>query len=206
MSDQKRLSNILKHYDFNPDTYLSEIFAAQKKFGSKFCPFDSLGADYQSLRHWVNEFCTCIMDELSEIIGWTPWKHWKNYKPDFVTEWEEIRFELIDVLHFAVSIALALNIAPKDLSLKDIFNTEDISVSDSLSPLDIANRFKTWTRAILCDISELLRLRQDYYFDVKELFQDLSAGFKMVGMSEQDIYDYYMSKNQENFDRQERGY
>jgi len=56
----------------------------------------------------TKEIIHAIHDECSEIMGWLPWKHWKNYT-EHKLETEEIKFEIIDLLHFIFNLAFIWN-------------------------------------------------------------------------------------------------
>lgn len=121
MSDTKTLAHLLENFNpSRPANLLKEIYSKQQTFGEKFCKFK----DYYSDRNrgqavdyfldWVETFGFCIFDELSEVLNWLPWKHWKDYTNYKVNE-IEVRFELIDILHFSISLNLMLNIKPASL-------------------------------------------------------------------------------------------
>mgnify|MGYP007071563799 CR=1 FL=1 len=236
MADQKRLADTLEHYDL-PKNPLGEIFKAQKRFGSKFCDFDSIGLDKKnSFRHatlpmcesdvteWKNVFLDCIEDEISEIRGWIPWKHWKKYE-GFEVDVVELRFELIDILHFIISEFLIFK-----WDEKEVFNFFDVNVevdkADSLDALLYKVKGQQMAR-MLCDPSlhrptqvketikglrNLIKLVGKGYEDptngktFKDIMYVLFDLFVLWGMTGSDVYDYYMSKNKENFNRQERRY
>jgi len=80
---------------------LEEIMAKQKQFGSKFCKFGKL--TLQEKEKWTKEFILCCMDELSEVLNQVSWKHWK--KPIAVDS-VEVKYELVDLLHFLISLML----------------------------------------------------------------------------------------------------
>jgi len=89
---------------------LDEMMSMQKKFGSKFVDFDNLQIDERE--KWTKEFILCCMDELSEILNWVNWKHWKSKQP--VNEME-VKYEIIDLLHFILSLMLVWKMSPEDV-------------------------------------------------------------------------------------------
>jgi len=93
-----------------PPYYLNQIYKMQRKFGSKFCDFDKR-SNLAEYAHWCSEWGWCIFDELSEVLGWLPWKHWKDYSA-YTPEKVEVQFELIDILHFAVSLNMTADVRP----------------------------------------------------------------------------------------------
>lgn len=114
MSDKKTMAHLLTDFDpKRPNDLLMDIFSKQAAFASKWCDFDNR-KNYAQYRHWVDTFSWCIMDELSEVLGWLPWKHWKDYT-DYRVEHIEVRFELIDILHFVVNLCLLSDTTAEDL-------------------------------------------------------------------------------------------
>lgn len=235
MSDQKKLAGTLEHFDL-PKNALGEIFRAQKRFGSKFCDFDSIEPDRSrkftvqqpmtpdQITEWKNIFLDCIEDEISEIRGWLPWKHWKRYE-GFEVDDVELKFELIDILHFIVSEFLIFKW--NEIEVFKFFNVEgEVDKADSLDALIYKAKGQQMAR-LLCDpslhrptqIKETLKSLRILIKLVGKGYEDPSNGktfkdimyvlfelFALWGMTGSDVYDYYMSKNKENFARQERNY
>ena len=92
---------------------LTEIMKYQKLFGSKFCNFDWLSTPNneplhdkerkKKLDYWTKEFIVAAIDELMEAIRESNFKHWKQPREVDVLK---MRFELIDVLHFLMSLMI----------------------------------------------------------------------------------------------------
>lgn len=223
MSDQKIMgADLIEHYD-QPHDPLGHIFEMQKSFGSKFCPFSSL-KDEVERRQWLVTFLDCIFDECSELLGWLPWKHWKSYD-EFNLDEIEIRFELIDMLHFIVSEFLLFNLTPTQvLRLMGVKNNVDkgerlshmlhrckglVLLEYELEPTECIDSQIELTRALLRKMISYVGKAYDGPAELDPyigIFTTLCKLFCVWGMNSEDIYDYYMSKNKENFDRQERGY
>jgi len=51
---------------------LKEMLSMQKRFGQKFVNFDQLTS--KGKIKWTKEFIICMMDEMSEVLNWMPWK------------------------------------------------------------------------------------------------------------------------------------
>ena len=106
MKNKAIMKNLkIKKKTLSKNDALKKIFTLQKNFGKKFCNFDNLS--FEEKVKWTKEFIICCLNELNEILDWIPWKHWKKKykKPDEI----EIKFEIIDLLHFVVSLALVWN-------------------------------------------------------------------------------------------------
>ena len=61
---------------------------------------------------WMQKDILACMDELTELLNELNWKWWKNEKP---LDHEAIRGELVDVLHFFVSMCIRSGMDAKDL-------------------------------------------------------------------------------------------
>lgn len=209
MSDQKQMGNMLetKHtiLDQNPydaSTYVENIFRLQRAFAGRFIPFDQCRKDIKERQKWNLELAACVMDELSEVLNWLPWKHWKKYDK---FEWkpEELKFELIDILHFLVNISLVNNFGPDKGLLKPTEYAKPIK-----DPFELQKRFKPLLIAMNSNLSDLVITSESdsQRLIIRRCFRVLDKMFGLFAMTEQEIYIYYTSKNQENYERQERGY
>lgn len=86
---------------------------------------ERLGYDFSSMTQeeitaYIKEFSIHLTQELHEMLYVLPYfKPWKDYSAMTVEEYkagmEEARKEFIDMLHFMLNIALALNISSKDI-------------------------------------------------------------------------------------------
>jgi hypothetical protein len=68
-----------------------------------------------------------LQQELAETLDWLPWKWWKNYDdtPERSVPEEtarEIKFEIIDMLHFLINMAIAVGMDWDEMM--DIFYTK----------------------------------------------------------------------------------
>lgn len=60
---------------------------------------------------WMLEMIACMSNELEELRDALPWKHWKTYDKDhFLKQLPEIKYEVIDLLHFLLEMMLILRI------------------------------------------------------------------------------------------------
>ena len=79
----------------------------------------ALDGDIMERRHldfpyevWMQKDILACMDELTELLNELNWKWWKNPKP---LDPEAIKGELVDVLHFFVSMCLRSGMSAQDL-------------------------------------------------------------------------------------------
>lgn len=198
---------------------LEVIFSKQKEFGKKFCPFGNFRDELERV-YWIRVFLDCIDDELAEVRSWLPWKHWKKYT-DFELNETEIRFELIDILHFVVSLALV-----EGKSADSIFNDSGTSDLNELlaycmghlvsSSLIIPTNDSTKVKLTIFTLREmnfytgmydhLTKGQGNQYTYLYDLFHHLFGLMAVWDMTEAEVYNYYSTKNKINHKRQEEGY
>lgn len=91
---------------------LQRLLDLQKSFGKRFCDFDNLTSEEKV--KWTKEFMICMQVELVELLDQMSWKHWKDYK-DMKPNLSEVQYEIIDVLHFYLSLCLIWGIDAKQM-------------------------------------------------------------------------------------------
>lgn len=89
---------------------LQRIFDLQKSFGSRFVDFENQSIEYKT--KWTKEFIVHIASENTELLEQLPFKHWKDYS-EMKVNLREVQFELIDQLHFLITICLLWGIDAK---------------------------------------------------------------------------------------------
>ena len=208
----EKQKNVLMDFH-KPKDPLGDIFNLQEKFGKKFCNFYTNDAVYKAV--WCDIFSDCVEQEACELRDWLPWKHWKNYE-DFKYNINEIRFEIIDMLHFVVSIALVENYTHKDFFTKGMgFELRHMPLYDCLEKSLL--RLKGEAISIyMIDTSieegksaitqEIIRTLRTHYHKPEKLLKIVLTLCAVWDMNAHDVYNYYRSKNAENHARQERGY
>jgi hypothetical protein len=123
--EAKRLAMIANWGPRHFTNMLDEMFSLQKKFGERFVAFDKLSV--QGKEQWTKEFLLCLMDEGSEVLNWTRWKHWKKYDVEKVNE-VELKYELVDMLHFLLSLMLVWGMTAEEcFSMYVVKNRENHS-------------------------------------------------------------------------------
>lgn len=88
---------------------LKQIFQLQKKFDDAVVKHRSLEFSQEV---WIQKEVLAIMSELSEILDEVNFKWWKD--PQEINH-ERLKGEIVDVLHFFVSMCLKANIGPEEL-------------------------------------------------------------------------------------------
>jgi len=230
MSEKKRMGKeMLKEFDLPVgSTYFKTCLIRQGEL-QKFYMTINKEILKNTRKDWIRENCEAICDESSEIRDWLPWKHWKKYD-NFKIEWEEIRFELADILHFILN----------SIGYLHDWNIETITqimgrVSGTIRPFHSDSKEDlSGIKANMCYDSGLLRYENmlmnkaaSFLYSLCDDFDEEVNGIitynKVMGMidtilfhffncctysgiNNADLMNYYLSKNQENFDRQKRGY
>lgn len=115
MSDKKSMKEVEKYRQeiLNKTDIghkLEDIMSRQKEFGGKFCKFGKLSLEEKQV--WTKEFILCCMDELSEVLNHMSWKHWKKPEP---VDAIELKYELVDLLHFLISMMLVWDMDAKEV-------------------------------------------------------------------------------------------
>lgn len=62
----------------------------------------------------TKEMVLAMYDELSEVLNWTNWKPWKKTRTE--VDQHEIRFEIIDLLHFLLELAAVWGMTADDIA------------------------------------------------------------------------------------------
>ena len=92
-----------------PQDMLREIFRLQKQFDDAIAAHRGLN---YSTEVWIQKEVLAIISELSEILDEVNFKWWKDSKE---INHEQLKEEIVDVLHFFVSMCLKAGIGPDEL-------------------------------------------------------------------------------------------
>jgi dimeric dUTPase (all-alpha-NTP-PPase superfamily) len=90
---------------------LEHLFALQEKLGRR------LGVDSRSMAEerrseWVLNYARALQQEIAELIDCFPWKWWAHYQSQ---DLQNARVEVVDILHFLISIAQTLGMTARDV-------------------------------------------------------------------------------------------
>ncbi|MHB1419966.1 MAG: dUTPase [Bacillota bacterium] len=88
---------------------LNHIFELQERFDRELAERRKLDYDMNT---WVQKEVLAIISELGELLGEVNFKWWKNPKP---LDRGAIAEELIDILHFFVSICLKVGLTAEEV-------------------------------------------------------------------------------------------
>ena len=91
---------------------LEEIFRLQEQLNLKIGVDTAHMTDEQRQR-WVLNYCRAMTQEIAELTDSVPWKWWAKYQK---FDKQNARVEVVDLLHFLISIAQVLGMTPEDFS------------------------------------------------------------------------------------------
>src|SRR5712671_5392438 len=89
-----------------------EIFRMQKALNERI-GVRTEGMSEEEKTQWVLNYCRAMSQEIAELTDSVPWKWWAKYQK---FDKQNARVEVIDLLHFLISIAQVLEMTPADFS------------------------------------------------------------------------------------------
>jgi dimeric dUTPase (all-alpha-NTP-PPase superfamily) len=89
---------------------LEEIFRLQQQLNARIGVDTERMTDEQR-QQWVLNYCRAMTQEIAELTDSVPWKWWAKYQK---FDKQNARVEVIDLLHFLISIAQVLEMSPND--------------------------------------------------------------------------------------------
>ena len=95
-----------------PPDKLDEIFKMQQALNLKIGVDTAHMTDEQRIQ-WVLNYCRAMTQEIAELTDSVPWKWWAKYQK---FDKQNARVEVVDLLHFLISIAQVLEMTPEDFS------------------------------------------------------------------------------------------
>ncbi len=98
-------NNLLK-----PDK-LDELFRLQKLLNERIGIQTDKMSDEERIK-WVLNYCRAMSQEIAELTDSVPWKWWAKYQQ---FDKQNAKVEVIDLLHFLISLAQVLGLSANDL-------------------------------------------------------------------------------------------
>ncbi len=89
---------------------LEHIFELQNKFDQVLIEKRNLG--HIGLEEWIQKEVLAMVSELGELLDEVNFKWWKNPKE---LDQDAIKEELVDILHFFISMCIKAGMTPEDL-------------------------------------------------------------------------------------------
>jgi dimeric dUTPase (all-alpha-NTP-PPase superfamily) len=90
---------------------LDEIFRLQEQLNRRI-GVDTAHMTDEQRQQWVLNYCRAMTQEVAELTDSVPWKWWAKYQK---FDKQNARVEVIDLLHFLISIAQVLEMTPADI-------------------------------------------------------------------------------------------
>lgn len=167
---------------------VQEIFNMQNSFNKRVIPEweDAPSWNNETIFKWAKNQTLASTVEFVELIDSTPWKWWKA-KDEI--DLQNLHVEIIDMLHFIVSVYIAHQQTPEE------FYNDANHYSQSKSIMDDQN-------SMFMDLFPLVTDYTNYSKQVKALMA-LCQNYQLTG---DELYDKYMLKNKVNHSRQDKGY
>ena len=91
---------------------LRELFRMQKSLNERI-GVKTDGMSEEEKTKWILNYCRAMSQEMAELTDSVPWKWWAKYQK---FDKQNARVEVIDLLHFLISIAQVLEMTPTDFS------------------------------------------------------------------------------------------
>ena len=94
---------------------LEEMFEMQRSLNTRILGPQADQLMQANKTEWLLKYSRALQQEVSELIDCVPWKWWAHYQKEDV---EHAKIELIDIIHFVISLAQTLG-----MSAEDVYNT-----------------------------------------------------------------------------------
>ena len=130
-----------------------------------------------------NAWYRAIWTECAEMLDHYGWKWWKHQQPDL----EQVRLELVDILHFAMSDYLLHDDSNDAVAERILAELSDPRTGEDL-------------RAAIEAMAQTTLARQSMHFS------DFASLMALLDMDFDALYRAYVGKNVLNFFRQDHGY
>jgi dimeric dUTPase (all-alpha-NTP-PPase superfamily) len=94
----------------NQTDKLVEIFRLQRELNLRI-GVDTANMTDEQRQQWVLNYTRAMTQEIAELTDSVPWKWWAKYQ---TFDKQNARVEVVDLLHFLVSLAQVLEMTPED--------------------------------------------------------------------------------------------
>ena len=90
---------------------LDEIFRLQRELNLRI-GVDTANMNEAERQQWVLNYCRAMSQEIAELTDCVPWKWWAKYQ---TFDRQNARVEIVDLVHFLVSLAQVMELTPDDV-------------------------------------------------------------------------------------------
>jgi dimeric dUTPase (all-alpha-NTP-PPase superfamily) len=87
------------------------MFYLQKSLNRRI-GVDTDKMDDAQRQEWMLNYCRALIQEATELTDCMPWKWWASYQK---FDKQNARVEIVDLLHFLISLAQVMEITPDEL-------------------------------------------------------------------------------------------
>jgi len=108
--DQSAEELFSAYYQKHPDK-LEAMFYLQKLLNRRI-GVDTDKMDDTQRPQWMLNYCRALIQEAAELTDCMPWKWWASYQK---FDKQNARVEIVDLLHFLISLAQVMEITPDEL-------------------------------------------------------------------------------------------
>ena len=88
-----------------------ELFRMQKLLNERI-GVHTEGMNESERAKWILNYCRAVNQEVAELTDSVPWKWWAKYQK---YDEQNIRVEIVDILHFVISLALVAGMSADDV-------------------------------------------------------------------------------------------
>jgi len=90
---------------------LHELFQMQKALNERIGVHTESMSEEEKIK-WILNYSRAVIQEIAELTDSVPWKWWANYQK---FEVQNARVEVVDLLHFVISLAQVLGMDADDV-------------------------------------------------------------------------------------------
>ena len=90
---------------------LKDMFALQGQLNRRI-GVNTTALPEEEKTEWILNYCRAMSQEIAELTDSVPWKWWAKYQ---TLDKQNARVEVIDLLHFLISLAQVLDMSAEDV-------------------------------------------------------------------------------------------
>jgi len=90
---------------------LSQLFDLQKQLNQRI-GVDTDAMNDEERQQWLLRYCRAMSQEVAELTDCVPWKWWATYQ---TFDQQNARVEIVDMLHFLISLAQVMGMSADDV-------------------------------------------------------------------------------------------
>jgi len=90
---------------------LEAIFQMQGELNQRI-GVDTINMPEDKQPEWILNYCRALSQEVAELTDSVPWKWWAKYQE---YDKQNARVEIVDMLHFLISLAQVLGMSARDV-------------------------------------------------------------------------------------------